>query len=149
MNGSTEPEDRRDSQCKHCGLWFSNSGIYSHERNCDLAEFDETLVPLVDETPTVDQGSDPPGKDGPVSERSADGSGANPPPHSETVTDGGRNPPTFSADDEEPADDVTDDATVACPVCSDPAGMDRSDVDESERYVCETCGALVSGGDLL
>jgi hypothetical protein len=50
--GSTEPDSPRDRQCRHCGLYFSASGIVSHERNCDWEAL-PTTHPHADE---IDEG---------------------------------------------------------------------------------------------
>lgn len=113
MPGSKEPESPTDQQCKHCGLWFANRGIKSHEDNCTLAEYDVTLVPLAGET---DEGGVPSDREGGHPTETADVVGANPTPHgpseeseAQTVTDGGKAvappTPTLGEGDDENEDD--------------------------------------------
>jgi hypothetical protein len=46
MSGTRTPTSPNDVQCSHCGLFFSRRGIITHERHCELQDYDVTLVPL-------------------------------------------------------------------------------------------------------
>jgi len=48
--GSSQPEEPTDQQCQHCGTWWAFNGHPPHERNCDWAEYPNTLAPLTDAT---------------------------------------------------------------------------------------------------
>jgi hypothetical protein len=48
LKGREERESRKDQQCVHCGLYYTDRGIKSHEEHCPLQEFDGRLQPLED-----------------------------------------------------------------------------------------------------
>lgn len=46
--GSPEPDDRdEEDQCQHCGRWYSQAGVLSHEEHCELSLVDERMHDLV------------------------------------------------------------------------------------------------------
>jgi len=42
LPGKPYPTDETDQECDHCGFWFDNAGIGTHEEHC-LVKTDPTL----------------------------------------------------------------------------------------------------------
>lgn len=153
----SSPQSPTDQQCTHCGRYFSQRGIDSHEANCDFEEFDVVLVPIAGQD---DEGETPSGDGTDPSATAPDDVGTSPSPDvaadtaggtQGTRTDGGpRAPPTPDVED---VDDVQDehDEDDGCPACGseewfDPADLpdavldERPDLAEYDRacYPCST-----------
>lgn len=153
MKGSKEPDAPTDEMCGTCGLYYSNRGINSHERNCDV---DEPILPLDRHEDTLD----PTGEGSPEGSDPSDGvgTGADPeptPPEGEsdtepaagTATDGGSagldlpgkpslsgvNDPLNSSDESEKPD------TVDCPTCGADTGLTPDEHENGRRYLND-CG---------
>lgn len=43
-SGSVEKESEQDTQCIHCGRWFTRRGNRNHEQHCEFAEVDYRVV---------------------------------------------------------------------------------------------------------
>lgn len=93
-NGTLERECARDTQCEHCGRFWRNDGIHSHEENCEFQDVDARVVDLENRQDREDVFDDVETPD-----PTPDGVGADPDPTASTptqdvATDGGpRDPP--------------------------------------------------------
>lgn len=126
-NGSLERESARDTQCTHCGRFYRNDGIHSHEDNCEFRDVEARVVDLEgrEDRPEVSPDVETP-------DPTPDGVGADPDPMGSTpredlATDGGPRDP--------PAPDVQDD------VDDDPGDPDVDDLPDRympvEEYLAE------------
>jgi hypothetical protein len=43
-NGSIEKESEDDTQCIHCGRWYTRQGNHVHEQHCEFANVDYRVV---------------------------------------------------------------------------------------------------------
>lgn len=134
--------------CPHCGLYYSNRGINSHERNCDV---EEPILPL-------DRHEDTPDPSGEGTTEGADpsdgvGAGDNPeptPPEPEpdtepatdTATDGGSaglgldGPPDWGGDGDpsEGTEEIEEPDTVECPTCGADTGLTPDEHEDGQTY---------------
>lgn len=46
QDGKKEPDSVRAQQCDHCGLYYTDMGIKSHQAYCPLQPFDVRIQPL-------------------------------------------------------------------------------------------------------
>jgi hypothetical protein len=45
--GSAEPDDpEEEDQCQHCGQWFTEAGVLSHEEHCPWSKSDRRMFDL-------------------------------------------------------------------------------------------------------
>lgn len=150
--GSREPESDDDQQCAECGLWFASAGVISHERNCNLKDYDRRLQPLTcpfavmrapdvdpgeeDDEPVeaelVDEPADPDLGSEIVVEDAPTDPGADPggdPMETAARTDGGPMAvPAFESDDEDDEVEDDDEDALACPGCG---GWNLDDPEEA------------------
>ena len=46
-SGSPEKESEEDTQCIHCGLWYTRRGHHNHEQVCEYRDVDYRVVPEI------------------------------------------------------------------------------------------------------
>lgn len=157
-SGTTEPEDLdAESQCRHCGRWYSRRGVLNHEDNCDYRDVPHRVVDLtdpwairraddVDVEATVDGDTSADPAADPVDTDEPQGDGAETTPTA--ATDGGpREVPDFGGgsdvvqEGDAPIDapDSSDDPT--CPKCG---SSDVAPVDDLPEGLLRAAPALAA-----
>ncbi|AUV82072.1 hypothetical protein C2R22_10775 [Salinigranum rubrum] len=151
--GTLEPENPREQQCEHCGLYFSAQGVHNHQRSCPLEHIDARVQPLDDpvEARTTEPSTQEESPDVEVTDTEPDVSGAESPlPDPEPATDGGN--PAFDGPEPEARESVQgggeSDAgeepdTLDCPACGADTGASEDDVKAGKTYRCTECRGKV------
>lgn len=154
--GTLEPENPRDQQCEHCGLYFSAQGVHNHQRSCPLEHIDARVQPLDDpvEARTTESSTQDESPDDEVPDTEPTVSGAessSPEPEPVPATDGGENP-ALDAPEPQPRERTQSDErsgkdeeteTLDCPACGTDTGATEDDVEAGKTYRCSDCRGKV------